>query len=65
MSTGESSVAQGPLTCVVVTPEMTVLETKADFLVLPLFYVSRYPKCSVAQELEVDDILPLLPLRFF
>ena len=37
MSTGESSVAQGPLTCVVVTPEMTVLETKADFLVLPLF----------------------------
>ena len=25
------------MTCVVVTPEMTVLETKADFLVLPLF----------------------------
>ena len=36
MSTVESS-AQGALTCVVVTPESTVLETKADFVVLPLF----------------------------
>ena len=37
MSTAESSSAsRGALNCVIVTPEMTVLETDADFVVLPL-----------------------------